>query len=174
MSWAGPFQYDIGKSRNAQQVPAEVVFDDQVPTLLCLSHLRWSFVYQRPQHLMSRFARDYNVLFHEEPIPTEDAEPWLEVRPEENGVQVLIPRLPAGCEGEDATRVQRQLLDGYLEKLGVSDLLLWYYTPMSLAFSDHLAPGLIVYDCMDELSAFRGAPPELVEAICVSPGICPN
>ena len=97
MSWAGPFQYDIGKSRNAQQVPAEVVFDDQVPTLLCLSHLRWSFVYQRPQHLMSRFARDYNVLFHEEPIPTEDAEPWLEVRPEENGVQVLIPRLPAGC-----------------------------------------------------------------------------
>lgn len=163
MSWAGPFQYDIGKSRNAQQVPAEVVFDDQVPTLLCLSHLRWSFVYQRPQHLMSRFARDYNVLFHEEPIPTEDAEPWLEVRPEENGVQVLIPRLPAGCEGEDATRVQRQLLDGYLEKLGVSDLLLWYYTPMSLAFSDHLAPGLIVYDCMDELSAFRGAPPELVE-----------
>lgn len=99
MSWAGLFQYDIGKSRNAQQVPAEVVFDDQVPTLLCLSHLRWSFVYQRPQHLMSRFARDYNVLFHEEPIPTEDAEPWLEVRPEENGVQVLILRLPAGCEG---------------------------------------------------------------------------
>ena len=49
MSWAGPFQYDIGKSRNAQQVPAEVVFDDRVPTLLCLSHLRWSFVYQRPQ-----------------------------------------------------------------------------------------------------------------------------
>src|SRR3546814_9896431 len=85
MSWAGPFQYDIGKSRNAQQAPAEVVFDDQIPTLLCLSHLRWSFVYQRPQHLMSRFARDYNVLFHEEPIPTEDAEPWLEVRPEENG-----------------------------------------------------------------------------------------
>ena len=153
MSWAGPFQYDIGKSRNAQQAPAEVVFDDQIPTLLCLSHLRWSFVYQRPQHLMSRFARDYNVLFHEEPIPTEDAQPWLEVRPEENGVQVLIPRLPAGCEGEDATRVQRQLLDGYLEKLGVSDLLLWYYTPMSLAFSDHLAPNLIVYDCMDELSA---------------------
>ncbi|WP_028241137.1 glycosyltransferase family 1 protein [Stutzerimonas azotifigens] len=163
MSWAGPFQYDIGKSRNAQKPPVEVVFDEQVPTLLCLSHLRWSFVYQRPQHLMSRFARDFNVLFFEEPIPTEDARPWLEVRPEENGVQVLIPRLPQGCEGEAASRTQRELLDGYLAKLGVGELMLWYYTPMSLAFSDHLKPALTVYDCMDELSAFRGAPPELVE-----------
>ncbi len=163
MSWAGPFQYDIGKSRNAQKPPVEVVFDEQVPTLLCLSHLRWSFVYQRPQHLMSRFARDFNVLFFEEPIPTEDAKPWLEVRPEENGVQVLIPRLPQGCAGEAASRVQRELLDGYLAKLGVGELMLWYYTPMSLAFSDHLKPALTVYDCMDELSAFRGAPPELVE-----------
>ncbi|MGN2622520.1 glycosyltransferase family 1 protein [Stutzerimonas balearica] len=163
MSWAGPFQYDIGKSRNAQHTPAEVVFDEQVPTLLCLSHLRWSFVYQRPQHLMSRFARDFNVLFCEEPIATEDDQPWLEVRPEENGVQVLIPRLPHGCAGEAADRVQRELLDGYLAKLGVDDLLLWYYTPMSLAFSDHLEPRVTIYDCMDELSAFRGAPPELIE-----------
>jgi glycosyltransferase involved in cell wall biosynthesis len=163
MSWAGPFQYDIGKSRNPQQPPVEVVFDEQIPTLLCLSHLRWSFVYQRPQHLMSRFARDYNVLFFEEPIPTEDAQPWLEVRPEEHGVQVLIPRLPQGCHGADARRVQRELLDGYLAKLGVGELMLWYYTPMALDFADHLQPALTVYDCMDELSAFRGAPPELVE-----------
>ena len=163
MSWAGPFQYDIGKSPHKSAEPAEVVFDEQLPTLLCLSHLRWSFVYQRPQHLMSRFARDFNVLFCEEPIPTEDAQPWLEVRPEENGVQVLIPRLPHGCGGEDANRVQRELIDGYLAKLGVNDLLLWYYTPMSLAFSDHLKPRVTIYDCMDELSAFRGAPPELVE-----------
>lgn len=163
MSWAGPFQYEIGKSPDKSAAPAEVVFDEQVPTLLCLSHLRWSFVYQRPQHLMSRFARDFNVLFYEEPTPTEDDQPWLEVRPEENGVQVLIPRLPAGCAGEAAERVQRSLLDGYLAKLGVNELMLWYYTPMSLAFSDHLEPRLTIYDCMDELSAFHGAPPQLIE-----------
>lgn len=163
MSWAGPFQYEIGKSPDKSAAPAEVVFDEQVPTLLCLSHLRWSFVYQRPQHLMSRFARDFNVLFYEEPIPTEDAQPWLEVRPEENGVQILIPRLPAGCVGEAADQVQRSLLDGYLAKLGASELLLWYYTPMSLAFSDHLKPKVVIYDCMDELSAFHGAPPQLIE-----------
>ena len=163
MSWAGPYQYEIGKSPDKQATPPEVIFDEQVPTLLCLSHLRWSFVYQRPQHLMSRFARDFNVLFFEEPIPTEDAQPWLEVRPEEDGVQVLIPRLPQGCEGEMALRIQRDLLDGYLDKLGVKELMLWYYTPMALGYAGHLKPKLTVYDCMDELSAFRGAPPELVQ-----------
>ena len=163
MSWAGPYQYEIGKSPEKQEAPPEVVFDELVPTLLWLSHLRWSFVYQRPQHLMTRFARDFNVLFVEEPMPTEYAQPWLEVRPEECGVQVLIPRLPPGCEGDTALRIQRELLDGYLEKLGAGELLLWYYTPMALGYAAHLKPKLTVYDCMDELSAFRGAPPELVQ-----------
>ncbi len=163
MSWAGPYQYEIGKSREPA-APVEVVFDEHLPTLLCLSHLRWSFVYQRPQHLMSRFAREYNLLFWEEPIATDDAQPWLEVRPDASGVQVLVPRLPHGCAGEAAERVQRELLNGYLDKLGVGDgLVLWYYTPMSLAFTEHLTPRLTVYDCMDELSAFHGAPPALLE-----------
>ncbi|TXD43942.1 glycosyltransferase family 1 protein [Xanthomonas campestris] len=163
MSWAGHFQYDIGKSRRAVPSATTPQFDATRPTLLCLSHLRWSFVYQRPQHLMSRFAQDANLLFWEEPIACDEPEPWLQVRGEEGGVQVLVPRLPAGCDGDAATQVQRQLLDGYLAELGVRDLVLWYYTPMSLRFSDHLQAHTVVYDCMDELSAFRGAPPELVQ-----------
>ncbi|MCC8444092.1 glycosyltransferase family 1 protein [Xanthomonas cannabis] len=163
MSWAGQFQYAIGKTRHAVASDSAPQFDPGRPTLLCLSHLRWSFVYQRPQHLMSRFAHDANVLFWEEPIACDEPTPWLQVRGEDGGVHVLVPRLPAGCEGEAAVRVQRQLLDGYLAELGVADLLLWYYTPMSLGFSAHLQPRITVYDCMDELSAFRGAPPELVE-----------
>ncbi|MCC4613462.1 glycosyltransferase family 1 protein [Xanthomonas campestris pv. esculenti] len=163
MSWAGQFQYAIGKTRRAVASDSAPQFDPGRPTLLCLSHLRWSFVYQRPQHLMSRFAHDANVLFWEEPIACDEPTPWLQVRGEDGGVHVLVPRLPAGCEGEAAVRVQRQLLDGYLAELGVADLLLWYYTPMSLGFSAHLQPRITVYDCMDELSAFRGAPPALVE-----------
>ncbi|WP_249027784.1 glycosyltransferase family 1 protein, partial [Xanthomonas vasicola] len=58
---------------------------------------------------------------------------------------------------------KHRLLDGYLAELGVRDLLLWYYTPMSQSFSAHLPARTIIYDCMDELSAFRGAPPELVQ-----------
>ncbi|WP_252275528.1 glycosyltransferase family 1 protein [Pseudomonas subflava] len=164
MSWAGPFQQDIGKSPHPQvDGEAAVVFDPLIPTLLCLSHLRWSFVYQRPQHLMSRFAREYNLLFFEEPVPTDETTPWLEVRPDEEGVQVLVPRLPEGLGASARRETLRGLLDDYLARLGVEDLLLWYYTPMSLAFTDHLQPSLVIYDCMDELSAFRGAPPELVE-----------
>ena len=42
--------------------------DPETMTLLCFSHLRWNFVFQRPQHLMSRFAREMNVIFWEEPV----------------------------------------------------------------------------------------------------------
>ncbi|PTU73129.1 glycosyltransferase family 1 protein [Pseudomonas mangrovi] len=163
MSWAGPYQYDIGRTRAPGALAPEVEFDAQRPTLLCLSHLRWSFVYQRPQHLMTRFARDYNLLFLEEPVATEQSQAWLEIRPEDGGVQVLVPRLPHACGGEPSARLQRELLDGYLQRLKVDDLILWFYTPMALAFASHLRARLTVYDCMDELSAFRGAPAALIE-----------
>lgn len=161
MSWAGPFQYALGKSN--QVAPAtEIIYAANAPTLLCLSHLRWSFVYQRPQHLMTRFARDWRVLFFEEPVADADAEPWLETRYEE-GVRVLVPHLPPDCRGQAATNVLRTLLDDCLAERRPQRLILWYYTPMALAFSAHLAADAVIYDCMDELSAFHGAPPGLVE-----------
>ena len=166
MSWA-PFQTEIGKSRQANGATASRGYatlpDRNKPTLLCLSHLRWNFVYQRPQHLMSRFARTYQVLFFEEPVASEAANPWLDVSMPEEGVRVLVPHIPAAQIGtREAEAAQRRLLNRYLTIAGVEPVL-WYYTPMSLSFTDHLDAPLIVYDCMDELSAFRGAPPELVE-----------
>jgi len=167
MSWAGPFQFEIGKTRNAGKLSAGSGFaalpDSNRPTLLCLSHLRWNFVYQRPQHLMSRFARTYQVLFFEEPVATEAITPWLDVSMPEPGVRVLVPRIPASHIGtREGEADQRRLLNRYLAISGAEPVL-WYYTPMGLSFTDHLDAPLIVYDCMDELSAFRGAPPELVE-----------
>lgn len=161
MSWAGPFQYDLGKS--GRPAPArQRSYPADAPTLLCLSHLRWSFVYQRPQHLMTRFAEDWPVLFFEEPIASERAEPWLEER-EEEGVRVLVPRLPPDCTAAAAEDAQRRLLDDYLARNPPARLLLWYYTPMALGFSEHLEAAAVVYDCMDELSAFLGAPPALID-----------
>ncbi|TVZ48705.1 UDP-galactopyranose mutase [Azospirillum brasilense] len=166
MSWAGQHQFPIGRNRKRTRPTADSPHSDFTTqpsqTLICFSHLRWSFVYQRPQHLMSRFARDHRVLFVEEPIHNDTPEPWLDVR-EDEGVLVLVPRLPAGMDGEAAVTAQRQLLDRYLAEEGVTDPILWYYTPMSLGLSGHLRGALVVYDCMDELSAFHGAPPELVE-----------
>jgi UDP-galactopyranose mutase len=124
--------------------------------LICLSHLRWDFVYQRPQHLLSRCARDHRVVYVEEPVE-EEGVARLELGQREGGVWVATPRLPPGAGPE----VLRGLLDELFVWWDIRDYVLWYYTPMALAFSSHLQPQAIVFDCMDELSAFANAPAAL-------------
>lgn len=133
------------------------------PTLLCLSHLRWGFVYQRPQHVMSRLANDYDVLFFEEPVFTDVMVARLDVSQPVAGITVLVPQLPHSIDRQQVPAAQRHLLDTYLVKQAGAELLLWYLTPMSLSFTDHLKPHVTVFDCMDELSAFKGAPVDLVQ-----------
>ncbi|WP_122663298.1 glycosyltransferase family 1 protein [Pseudomonas viridiflava] len=132
------------------------------PLLLCLSHLRWGFVYQRPQHVMSRLAKDYDVVFFEEPIFAEAQQPELELSRPVNGITVMVPRLPWGMDPQQIADAQRQLLDAWLAGQASRELLLWYLTPMSLAFTEHLKAQVTIFDCMDELSAFKGAPPDLI------------
>jgi glycosyltransferase involved in cell wall biosynthesis len=132
------------------------------PDLVCLSHLRWDFVYQRPQHLMSRFARAARVFFYEEPV-FGDGPPRLQVSERSGGVRVAVPHLPVGLSSEETDRALRDLLENLLADHAVTDYVLWYYTPMALGFAGGLEPAAIVYDCMDELSLFRGAPPALLE-----------
>jgi glycosyltransferase involved in cell wall biosynthesis len=145
-----------------QTDPQPTPSPSQRPLLLCLSHLRWSFVYQRPQHVMSRLSRDYDVLFFEEPIFDTSPSASLDVSSPVAGVTVLVPHLPGGMSHEDVLAAQARLLDGYLAEQTHDELLLWYLTPMSLAFTRHLQARVTVFDCMDELSAFKGAPPELI------------
>ncbi|MGK7869285.1 glycosyltransferase [Falsiroseomonas sp. E2-1-a20] len=133
---------------------------DSRPVLLCLSHLRWDFVFQRPQHLMTRAARDHEVIFFEEPLERDVEVPRLELSAETGGVTRAIPILPRGT---DAVAAQRALLDDLLEERAGRRLVAWFYTPMALAFADDLRPDVTVYDCMDELSAFRGAPPAMLD-----------
>jgi glycosyltransferase involved in cell wall biosynthesis len=133
------------------------------PTLLCLSHLRWGFVYQRPQHVMSRLAKDYDVLFFEEPIFADVQHAELELSQPASGITVMVPRLPHGLDQRQIADCQRQLLDDWLARHASSELLLWYLTPMSLGFTEHLKARVTIFDCMDELSAFKGAPPDLIE-----------
>lgn len=131
------------------------------PDVVCFSHLRWSFVFQRPQHLLSRCAKGRRVFFFEEPV-LDASSPHLKVLPvDRHGVRVAVPHLPAAMGEARARAALRALLDELLERHGAEDHVAWYYTPMALPFSRHLAPAAIVYDCMDELSAFAGAPPEL-------------
>jgi UDP-galactopyranose mutase len=129
--------------------------------LVCFSHLRWDFVFQRPQHLMSRFARSMGVLVWEEPILDGSEQAWLDMRAGDNGMTVATPHLPHSSAPQDREALLRGLLDGVVAQHEGS-LIRWYYTPMMLPFSDHLQAACTVYDCMDELANFHFAPPELI------------
>jgi UDP-galactopyranose mutase len=129
--------------------------------VLCLSHLRWDFVFQRPQHLLSRCARDRRVIFFEEPTHG-DGPARLEVRTSDpHGVEIAVPRLPRALRAEDRDAALAELVTDLLRRRSMRDYVLWYYTPMALPFTRHLRPAAVLYDCMDELAAFAGAPPEL-------------
>lgn len=130
--------------------------------ILCFSHLRWDFVYQRPQHLMAGFARDHHVLFWEEPIHRDGAgRSIVESRScPDTGVTILTPHIDIQGRNNE-TVILATLLDEVLAELR-GTLVRWYYTPMMFPFSEHLVADCTVYDCMDELSAFRHAPPELL------------
>ncbi|KYG68055.1 glycosyl transferase [Bdellovibrio bacteriovorus] len=131
--------------------------------LLVFSHLRWNFVFQRPQHLMSRFATFRRVYFIEEPIFHSADEAELELHQSKEGVTVVVPHLPEKIGAKDHDLVLQKLLDNLMNEEMIEDYAAWYYTPMALNFSRHLSPSVTIYDCMDELSKFHGAPRELLD-----------
>lgn len=129
--------------------------------LVCFSHLRWDFVYQRPQHLLSRCARKRRVFFVEEPI-FGNCSMRLDVREADPGVHVVVPHLPEGLRSEIAINaVVREMTRQFFVDRSIKEYVFWYYTPMALRFTDQFNPIASVYDCMDELSAFKGAHSQL-------------
>ncbi|HEX2764138.1 MAG TPA: UDP-galactopyranose mutase [Allosphingosinicella sp.] len=121
-------------------------------------------MFQRPQHLMSRFAEAGRVIFWEEPeAALPEMEPALGVRTcAETGVVVVTPSLPETIPEEERDATLKALLDSFVEKES-GPFIRWYYTPMMLPFSRHIDEACTVYDCMDELANFRFAPPQLLE-----------
>lgn len=128
------------------------------PDLICFSHLRWDFVYQRPQHLLKRSARDRRVFFVEEPI-FDNGSMRLEIHERDKNLKVVVPHLPQGLRSEVAKlAVLHDMVQKLLVENNIQQYLVWYYTPMALDFTRHLRPLAVIYDCMDELSAFKNAP----------------
>lgn len=131
--------------------------------IICLSHLRWNFVYQRPQHLMTRFARQCRVFYIEEPLfDSEDSSFDAELN--EDDVNVISFHLSANLTDEARISEQQKLMLSVFDHFKIDKYVSWYYTPMALDIMRY-TPALlvIVYDCMDELSAFKFAPPILKE-----------
>ena len=135
------------------------------PPLVVFSHLRWDFVYQRPQHVLSRLAGDQPVFFIEEPVHDPHALPHWEKHQRGLHITVLRPHTP--CPEWGFADAQLPYLTGLVEPLvreeELRGCLLWLYTPMALPLADLLAPEILIFDCMDDLSAFDFAPPQLVE-----------
>lgn len=131
--------------------------------LICFSHLRWDFVYQRPQHLMSRCARERRVFFVEEPV-FRSGPPALALRVVESGVCVVVPEIPDSASPSEFNGILIGLMDDLYSRCGIKDSTLWYYAPMARSFTQHLPSQAIVFDCMDELSLFKDAPATIREA----------
>ncbi len=140
--------------------PGPSATSDRRADLLCFSHLRWNWVFQRPQHLLTRAARDWRVTIMEEPVFS-SSDPHMEVEQPHDGITVVRPCLRHDIAQADLLMQQGALLEQWLAETGRSPEVLWYYTPMALPFSRRLKAPLVVYDCMDELSGFAGASPAL-------------
>jgi glycosyltransferase involved in cell wall biosynthesis len=128
--------------------------------IVCYSHLRWNFVYQRPQHLMSRLAKHFRIFFVEEPIfDTEIA--YVEQSRTAEGVWVIVPHLPVNLSDPEKDDLIFFLLSDIFLQYNITVHIAWYYTPMSITVGKNFNSSLVIYDCMDELSAFKFAPPEM-------------
>ena len=143
----------------------ESAFAYTLPDLVCFAHLHWDFVWQRPQHLLSRFAQHGRVFYVEDAFYHADdlVEPHIEVKERQHGLKVVVAHLPQRLRSDEAAsdQIQFELLSRFFQTQGILDYVFWYYTPMALGKSRHFQPKLTVYDCMDELANFKFAHPEL-------------
>ena len=129
--------------------------------IVCFCHLRWNFVYQRPQHLLSRFVNEFRVFLIEEPLYDTET-PFFDKILTKEKVWLIVPHLPADTTEAVNVHQQQALLLDFFNDFAIDNYLAWFYTPMALEISDVLPPpALIIYDCMDELSAFKNAPSSL-------------
>ena len=132
--------------------------------IVVFSHLRWDFVYQRPQHLLARLAVQRPVFYIEEPVLDAGAAPHWETRLAATNVLVCQPHTPVTEPGYCPE--QLPMLQALVAELAAAHALqatiVWLYTPLALPLAEALGPRVLAYDCMDELSMFKGAPPELL------------
>jgi glycosyltransferase involved in cell wall biosynthesis len=132
------------------------------PEIIVFSHLRWDYVWQRPQHIVSRLARERKVWFVEEPQPSPDAQTRFVIRDHPSATVVRLevadgPGTFGGAADRAYERVLRELCD-------TDDLITWLYTPLAHDLAERFDPRLRVYDVMDDLAAFKNAPPAMTAA----------
>jgi len=109
---------------------------------------------------MARAARGGRVFFFEEPTYDEIDAAGFDLA-ERGGVTVVTPRLPVADQDHPQGSLRR-MVDDLVRLAAIEDPVLWYYTPMALPWTEHLTRSLTVFDCMDHLAGFNGAPAGLL------------
>lgn len=161
----------FGQTKRKKRLNTANGFHKNYP-IIVHCHLCWDWVWQRPQQFISRLSQRHKILFVETIGPDATlAAPLARFRIAENFPNVTLLRLqfPAWRWG-DANYVdseRRRLVQEFLAGPVAGQFeqpVQWFYDPMALrSFSGHMGEILTVYDCMDELSKFATAPPEIVE-----------
>ena len=119
------------------------------PDIICLSHMRWDFVFQRPHHLMSHAAEHGRVFFVEEPFPASHIH--LEVMQISDTLYVVVPHMPVSMTLMDTATIMRVFMEELLYTYHIDAYLLWYYSPLFVPWTTQLTPHTIVYDCTDDM-----------------------
>lgn len=123
--------------------------------MVVFCHLRWEFVYQRPQHLISRMAKNFKILFVEEPISFSDGEEFSAHMIQVNrNLAVMQPKVRSIA---DIPRVLNQYIANNVVPMA------WFYSASFVSILDFRTFETVIYDCMDELSLFKGAPQQLID-----------
>ena len=155
-----------------------------LPALVVFSHLRWGAIVRRPQHLLTRLARDFRVFFVEEPV-FGAGPPVLECSRTAPGVEVLTPRTPVEAGGfvDAQLPLLEALLADFIADRHIDDPFVWLTTPMALPLAADLEPRAVIYDCADDFAPRAQASPQLVQreaalleladvVLCASPSLC--
>jgi glycosyltransferase involved in cell wall biosynthesis len=145
--------------------------DDSACPIIVHCHLCWDWVWQRPQQFVSRLSRRHKILFIETIGPDPQLlTPFARFRTDEQFPNVTLLRLqfPSWRWGDsdfvDCER--RRLVKEFLGGPAAGQFenpVQWFYDPMAASsFVGHMGEIATVYDCMDELSKFSEAPPEII------------
>lgn len=118
--------------------------------LLAFSQTRWSFVYQRTQHLLSRYADHRRVFFIEEPIFADTTQISYRKIFVENGVEVIKPILNKDFTSTEIALAMKRVVDDLIEDEFIINFSIWYDTPTALEYTRHLSPISSLYDCINE------------------------
>jgi UDP-galactopyranose mutase len=143
-------------------IPSPIAPGVYMQTIIVFCHLRWDFVYQRPQHLLSQLAQNFEIIVVEEPL-YHNGESFLKTYSPAVNITICQPHTPIHAKGfHDDQLAELEPLIAGLTRNGDNPIV-WFYTPMALPLLKQLHASIVVYDCMDELSAFQNAPKQLLQ-----------